>query len=247
MRLDIYLYKKNFVSSRSKACELIKSGKIKINGKIILKPSYNMEDLEYKIEILEDKVYVGRAAYKLKFFLQSLNLDIENSVCLDIGSSTGGFTQILLEFKVKEVYAVDVGKDQLHPLLKSNPKVKSFEKTDIREFKCNKKFNLVVCDVSFTGIENILPKMDEFATDKIILLFKPQFEVGKNAKRNKKGVVTDKKAIKEAEKRFEKSIEQYKWQLIAKEESKIKGKEGNVETFYYFRKKRDRSDSSGRI
>ncbi len=237
MRLDIYLYKANYVSSRSKASELIKSGKVSVNGKVILKPSYNMEDLEYKIEILEKTLYVSRAAYKLKSFLQDKNIEIKGDLALDIGSSTGGFTQILLEFGIKEVYAVDVGKDQLHPSLKNNPKVKSFEQTDIRDFKCNKKFNLVVCDVSFMGIEKILKDIDRLAQDKIILLFKPQFEVGKDIKRDKKGVVKDQKAIKEAHERFEKAVKNYNWKLLIKEESKIKGKEGNVETFYYFRKR----------
>ncbi len=237
MRLDIYLYKKNFISSRSKAAELIKGGKVFVNGKVILKPSYNMKDLEYKIEILQEKIYVSRAAYKLKYFLQNKDIEIKNITALDIGSSTGGFTQILLEFGAKEVYAVDVGKDQLHPSIKNDPRVKSFERTDIRNFKCNKKFNLVVCDVSFTGIENIMSDIDRLSADKIILLFKPQFEVGKETKRDKKGVVKDKKAIQKAQERFEKAAENYRWNLLIKEESKIKGKEGNVETFYYFRKK----------
>ncbi len=237
MRLDKVLVEKKLVTSRNKAAELIKSGKVKVNGKQILKPSYNINNLDCQIELLEEKLYVSRAAYKLKAFLENKNIEIENLVCLDIGSSTGGFTQILLEYNAKEVYAVDVGSNQLHPLLKKNPKVKSFENTDIRKFKIDKMFDLVICDVSFVGVAHILKDMDRLAKNKIILLFKPQFEVGKDAKRDKKGVVQDKKAIKEAHEKLEREIKKLNWKIVIKEESKIKGKEGNVETFYYFEKR----------
>ncbi len=237
MRLDRLLVKKNFVTSRNKAVELIKNAKVAVDGQIILKPSYNINNLDCKIELLEKKLYVSRAAYKLKAFLENNSIKLENFSCLDIGSSTGGFTQILLEFKAKEVYAVDVGSNQLHPLLKKDPKVKSYENTDIRKFNINKMFDLVVCDVSFVGVKHILPYINKFAKDKIIILFKPQFEVGKEAKRDKKGVVKDKEAIKKALKTFENETEKLNWNILTKEESQVKGKEGNVETFYYFTKK----------
>jgi len=237
MRLDKFLYSRKFVTSRNKAVSLIKSGKIEVNGKVILKPSYNIVNLDCKINILEEKIYVSRAAYKLKAFLEDNFVEIRDKICLDIGSSTGGFTQILLEFGAKEVYAVDVGTNQLAKELKSNLLVKSFEKTDIRDFKSNKKFDLVTCDVSFVGVENILSDIDRLAKDEIILLFKPQFEVGRDAKRDKKGVVKDKSAIQNAIIRFEKVSNSYGWNLLKKEKSKIKGKEGNVETFYHFKKR----------
>ncbi len=237
MRLDKYLFEKKIVTSRNKAAELIKKGKIKVDGKVVLKPSYNIDNLDCKIELLEEKLYVSRAAYKLKYFLEDNQISVKNFICLDIGSSTGGFSQILLEKGAKEIYAVDVGKDQLHESLKNNPKIKSFENTDIRNFKINKTFDLVICDVSFMGIKHILKDIDRFAKNKIILLFKPQFEVGKEAKRDKKGVVKDKEAILKAYERFEEDIKKFGWKTLLKEESKVKGKEGNVETFYYFEKR----------
>ncbi len=237
MRLDKFLYSGNFVTSRNKAISLIKNGKIVINGKVILKPSYNIDNLDCEIDILEEKIYVSRAAYKLKAFLDNNFVDIKDKICLDIGSSTGGFTQILLEFGAKEVYAVDVGTNQLDKSLKDDFRVKSFEKTDIRNFKSNKKFNLVTCDVSFVGVENILDDIERFSEDEIILLFKPQFEVGKDAKRDRRGVVKDKDAVQKAVVRFESAVNTYGWNLLCKEESRIKGKEGNVETFYHFKKR----------
>ena len=128
MRLDIYLTKTFNIQSRNKACELIKSDKVKIDGVIITKPSFNVED-DHNIELLEDDFYVSRAAYKLKYFLEELeNFDLKNKNTLDIGSSTGGFTQILLENSVSKVTCVDVGSNQLHERIKYDSKISFFEK-----------------------------------------------------------------------------------------------------------------------
>ena len=235
MRLDRYLFENGFVKSRTKASELIKNKRVEIDGTIITKPSYMVED-EPKIKILEKKLYVSRAAYKLKNFLLDNGINIDGSKCLDIGSSTGGFVEVLLEYGAKSVSAVDVGKDQLDLKLKEDIRVKSYENTDIRDFD-DVKFDVVTCDVSFISVRYILDDIDRLSNDKIILLFKPQFEVGKSAKRDKKGVLMDEKALKEAYKRFEESIKRFKWKFEKKENSKLKGKEGNVETFYYFRKR----------
>ncbi len=237
MRLDNYLYKHGFTDSRNRAKELILNKKVSVNSSIITKASFNVDNnLPLNIEILQESIYVGRGAEKLKYFLLSNKIDIKNRRCLDVGSSTGGFVQILLENGAAFVTAVDVGTGQLHRLLKQDRRVCSVEQTDIRDFVTDELFDVVTCDVSFVGIEYIMKDLDRLSRKDIIILFKPQFEVGKDVKRNKKGVIKDQKAIESAIKKFQSQTYEYGWKLIAKEYCKIKGKEGNAEIFYHFQK-----------
>ena len=233
MRLDNYLVKYNFIDSRTKAQELIKNSLVLVNSKVIKKPSFKVENSS-KIELKDFKYYVSRSAKKLAYFLKEIDLDIKNKVALDIGSSTGGFTQVLLGNGVLEVSAVDVGHNQLHKSLKDNNRVLSYEGCDIREFQTDKKFDIVVSDVSFISLHNILSDVDRLATKDIILLFKPQFEVGREAKRDKNGVVVDKKAIFNAMIKFEDATKLKNWKIIKKSPSKVTGKDGNLEYCYYF-------------
>lgn len=235
MRLDLYLTTNFNIQSRNKANELIKSNKVKCNGAIITKPSFNVED-HHTIELLEEDFYVSRAAYKLKYFLEELKLSLENKEALDIGSSTGGFTQILLEKGIQKITCVDVGSNQLHPLLKNHPKIEFFEQCDIRNFKANKPFEVVTCDVSFISLHNILNAIDELSSSEIIILFKPQFEVGNTVKRDKKGVVQDPKAIELARLQLLEATQLLGWSLVKSSISKLQGKEGNQEELFYFKK-----------
>ena len=236
MRLDLYLTQTFNIQSRNKALELIKSDKVKIDGAIISKPSFNVEENQ-KIEILEDDFYVSRAAYKLKYFLQELPYFIlKDKNTLDIGSSTGGFTQILLENDVRNVTCVDVGSNQLHERIKHNPKIEFFENTDIRNFSSDGIFEIVTCDVSFISILNILNDINRLSSKDIIILFKPQFEVGTNVKRDKKGVVKDKAAIIKARQKFVDSTLALNWKLNYSNLSKLQGKDGNEEELFYFSK-----------
>jgi 23S rRNA (cytidine1920-2'-O)/16S rRNA (cytidine1409-2'-O)-methyltransferase len=236
MRLDLYLTKTFNIQSRNKACELIKSEKVKIDGSIISKPSFNVEE-NHKVEILEEDFYVSRAAYKLKYFLQELKyIELKNKNSLDIGSSTGGFTQILLENDVKKVTCVDVGSNQLHQRIKHNPKIEFFENTDIRVFKSDDIFEIVTCDVSFISILHIIEDINRLASKDIIILFKPQFEVGTNVKRDKKGVVKDKTAIIKARQKFLDYTLALNWKLNYSSMSKLQGKDGNEEELFYFSK-----------
>jgi len=232
MRLDEALVNQNLVQSRNKAKELIKNGKVTVDGKVVTKPSMKING--EKLEISEDKIFVSRAAYKLKNFLDKHNIKVENKSVLDIGASTGGFSEVCLDYGAKKVVCVDVGKDQLHFKIKSDPRVENFEKTDFRDFKYDEKFDLIVSDVSFISLLKLLKNIDKYAKKEIILLFKPQFEVGLGAKRDKKGVVIDKEAINQARVNFEKETKKLGWKLITSEESSIKGKEGNTEYVYYF-------------
>ena len=237
MRFDNYVASVLNIS-RNKASELIKSGKVLTNGEICTKVSSEVS--EAKISLLEE-IYVGRGALKLKSFLETVKFDLTGKNVLDIGSSTGGFMQILLERGVKSVTGVDVGTDQLDASLRSDERVKIYEKTDVREFAKQEqdKFDLITCDVSFISLAEILPAIGELASGNslIITLFKPQFEVGVGVKRNKKGVVTDMKAINLAMKRFEVMANGLVFKMIACKECEVKGKEGNAEFFYAFNKR----------
>ena len=235
MRLDLYLTTTFDIQSRNKASELIKSNKIKCDGVIITKPSFNVEE-HHNIEILEEDFYVSRAAYKLKYFLDEIKLDLLSQNALDIGSSTGGFTQILLEKNVKKVTCVDVGSNQLHERIKEDKRISFFENTDVRDFKSDENFDIVTCDVSFISILYIIEDINRLSSKDIIILFKPQFEVGTNVKRDKKGVVKDKKAIDLARQKFlDKTIE-LNWKLNYSSFSKLQGKDGNEEELFYFSK-----------
>ncbi len=232
----MYLTTNFNIQSRNKATELIKSNKVKCDGEIITKPSFNVLDF-HKIELLEDDFYVSRAAYKLKFFLQELkNFDLKDKNALDIGSSTGGFTQILLENEIKKVTCVDVGTNQLHERIKYNDKINFFENTDIRNFESDEIFDIVTCDVSFISILNIIDPINTLASKDIIILFKPQFEVGTNVKRDKKGIVKDNNAIQKARDNFLNKTNILNWTLKYSNISKLQGKDGNVEEFFYFSK-----------
>ena len=233
-RLDNYLVENNFTDSRNKAQALVKNGLVSVNSKVITKSAFKIEDSD-EVVVAEHDNYVSRAAHKLKLFLEELDLDVTGMVCLDIGSSTGGFTQVLLESNVAEVSAVDVGKDQLHKSIKEDSRVHSYESCDIRKFESEKEFDLVVSDVSFISLLHILDDVDRLANDKIILLFKPQFEVGREAKRDNHGVVLDEKAIEKAMIRFEDACKLKGWKLVEKSPSKLTGKEGNLEYCYYYK------------
>ena len=383
MRFDLFVASRLNIS-RNKAAELIKSGKILLNGKICSKPSFevgefdkfdgtdglnldeatgvnlkvgknsaavetkNLRDANLandseaacekarngernlnpdgaKIELVGE-IYVGRGALKLKSFLEAYPLDVRDKNALDVGSSTGGFVQILLQNGVKSVTALDVGSSQLDKSLRADSRVIVAENTDVREFATGRqssvkdakfdgseqnlktriepnlnpcksdfvrqdgflgepsktalatlnlrraeaktgevnsayvnlapktqdsepdsstarnvapKFDLITCDVSFISLKEILPSIDALAGKNcdIILLFKPQFEVGRNAKRNKKGVVTDAKAVREARAKFELAAANLGWIMRQTLECEVKGKEGNAEFFYAFNKR----------
>lgn len=220
--------------SRNQAAGLIENSAVMANLKIIKKPSQDIGQNE-AIEVIA-QIYVSRAALKLAGFLEETQIDLRSKSALDIGSSTGGFVQVLLENGVKNITALDVGTMQLSSNLRNDSRVIVQENTDIREFKSESKFDIITADVSFISLLNIISYIDKFALSDIILLFKPQFEVGINIKRTKNGVVKDEKAIAKSALKFEAKCMALGWKLIKKSESKIKGKEGNLELFYHFKK-----------
>jgi len=236
-RLDIFLVQNGLIETRSKAQQLIKDGLIKVNDKIC-KKSGTLVSLKDKIEVLKNLSYVSRGGIKLEYALKNFKIDVRNKVCLDIGASTGGFTDCLLQHGAKLVYAVDVGHNQLHPRLKNNPQVLSFEGVDIRNFVLPQdvKVDLICVDVSFISLTLILEVIRKFVDNngEIIILIKPQFEVGIN-KINKKGIVKNEKDIKDVLKKVLQEAQKLGLSPFGLITSPILGKNGNREYLAYLK------------
>ena len=234
MRLDKYLVEEGYFESRNRANDAIKAGLVTVDGKKA-KASAKIDE-NTVVEVEDTKFYVSRAARKLESFLLEHPMELTGKRALDIGSSTGGFAQIVLENGVASLACVDVGKDQLHISLRQNDKVSLYEETDIREFKSTEGFELITCDVSFISILKITDDIDRLcqnATD-IIILYKPQFEVGKDVKRDSKGVVQDLDAIARRKEEFEAETLKLGWEEKYQTLSSLTGKEGNQEYLYHF-------------
>jgi len=234
MRLDKYLVDEGYFESRNRALEAIKAGEVKLNGKKA-KPSMQITTKSI-VEVEKKKFYVSRAGRKLEHFLAHYSLDFKDKNVLDIGSSTGGFSQIILEQGASRITCVDVGTDQLHTLLREDKRVAIFENSDIRDFQSEEVFELITCDVSFISILQITEAINRLVTidTSIVILYKPQFEVGKECKRDSKGVVIDKDRIARKKEGFEEEMKQLGWKESYQVESGITGKNGNQEYFYHF-------------
>lgn len=186
MRLDSALVERALSDSRTKARRRIESGDVVVNGAVVTKPSHPVYPHDV-LEVRGDKDDVGRGARKLRAALQEWGISAQGRVCLDIGASTGGFTQVLLESGAERVVALDVGRDQLHPRVKEDPRVVSFDNINIREVDrdwwekhAGPKPSLVVVDVSFISLTQVLPPVvKELGATEWVALVKPQFEVGR--------------------------------------------------------------------
>ena len=196
-RLDMLLKDKAFFESREKAKQAIINNLIKINGDVVNDASKKFNE-DVLIEVLgEPNKYVSRGAKKLESAIEEFNINVNGLVGLDIGSSTGGFTDVLIQNGIKKVYCIDVGKDQLHPKIRNSEKTIVMEETDFRDIDKSviKDVNIIVIDVSFISIESIVKKIKEcFKTKKIevVSLIKPQFECGKDIAKKYKGVIKNK-------------------------------------------------------
>ncbi|HSR73886.1 MAG TPA: TlyA family RNA methyltransferase [Sulfurovum sp.] len=232
MRLDKYLVEEGYFESRNRANDAIKAGKVKVDGKVA-KASAKIDE-NTLVEVEDEKFYVSRAARKLENFLAEHSVEMKGKKVLDIGSSTGGFAQILLENEVGSLTCVDVGSNQLHVSLRGDTRVTLHEETDIRNFEDEKGFEVVTCDVSFISILQIIDDIDRLSTKDIIILYKPQFEVGKDVKRDSKGVVQDLDAIARRKEEFEAQTVKLGWELRYQALSRVQGKEGNQEYLYHF-------------
>ncbi|MFC1599773.1 TlyA family RNA methyltransferase [Patescibacteria group bacterium] len=231
MRLDKFLISQNFVESREKAKFLIEQGLVKINGKVAQKVAYRVKSDDI-IDVENDDMFVSRSGNKLEAALKTFNLDVKDYICLDIGASTGGFTDCLLRFGAKKVYTVDVGTDQLHKKLRNNNRVICYEEADFREFdreEISEDLDIIVIDVSFISIKEIFDHISPFINKKIeiVALYKPQFEVGKD--NIKKGIANNDEIVQQSIDEFTNYISKYDLQVADSIKSPLKGKEGNQE------------------
>ncbi|ANV98632.1 hypothetical protein BBW65_07400 [Helicobacter enhydrae] len=234
MRIDCYLLHNGHASSRQKAQELIAMGCVWVNSKPCDKNSLLVAQGDC-VEVVRHKQWVSRAGYKLDGFLKTHAIELEGQRVLDIGSSTGGFSEVLLEYGAREITCVDVGSSQLHPTLRGDPRIIVCENQDIRDFVAE-SFDFVVCDVSFISLRLLLDKIFSLTSKECLLLFKPQFEVGKNIKRDKKGVIKDLSAVSKALEEFLQLVRYKGFGVLACEKSLIEGKNGNEEYFIYLSK-----------
>lgn len=230
IRLDNLVANKENIS-RSRAQVLIKEGKVEVEGKILTKPAF-MVDENAGIVVNDDDKYVSRGAYKLKKAIEVFDVDVAGKIVLDMGASTGGFTQVALENGATKVYSVDVGRGELDKCLVNNEKVVNLEGTDIRLLTKGMvgDTQIVVGDLSFISLCLVLPKINNlFGKIECILLFKPQFECGKEIARKFKGIIKDKNIHKKLINDFIQEIKGYDYIISDITYSPIKGKSGNIE------------------
>ena len=242
MRLDVYLSEKNLTKSRAAAAALIKAGAVSVNGKIVEKSAFEVgENDDVKI-VGETLKYVGRGGLKLEKALEIGKIDLSGKTCLDIGASTGGFTDCMLQNGAKTVYAVDVGTNQLDEKLRNDARVISLENTDIRDFFLNSEADFIGADVSFISLKMVLPHIFRLLKKdgKAVVLVKPQFEAGSSSvgrkALSKKGVVTDEKARLKIVAEVRDFAEQCGFTVLLTEKSPITGGSGNVEYLMILRK-----------
>ena len=235
IRLDNLLVDRKMVESRSQAESYIKLGKVTVDGIKRTKPGFFV-DVNSELKILQQVQYVSRAGLKLESVAKKMRIDFRNKTVLDVGSSTGGFTDYSLKNGANKVIAVDVGTDQLHPKLRLNKKVELHEKTDIRNFKTDQKIDVVVIDVSFISIKEILPSIVNLSdkNTKIVAMVKPQFEAGRNGTVN--GVVKNNSYRRKILQDFENWCRSNNLYIENKRDSEVKGTKGNQERFYILRK-----------
>ncbi len=235
MRLDKFLFLNHYIDSRTKAIQLIKDGLVLVNDKIVLSPHTEVNEND-KLELLDSLKYVSRGSEKLLALIQTYHLDFQDSVVLDIGASTGGFSQVCLEYGAKKVYSLDVGTDQLHPILKNDPRVVDLSQTHLDKIpflKFEPLFDIVVTDVSFISLTRVFDAIDHWKgkLKYFCCLIKPQFECGWDAAKQKQGLIVSDKMHQLAINKVVNYAKSRGWQLMYDIiESPIKGsKKGNTE------------------
>ncbi len=238
-RLDILLFEKGLTNSREKAKALIMSGNVLVNGQKITKPGTRFSGKE-EIIIKERIKYVSRGGLKLEHALKEFNLNLDGKVAIDIGASTGGFTDCLLQNSIEKVYAVDVGYGQLDFKLRQDSRVKVIERCNFRYIekdKINELVDIIVVDVSFISLKIIIPKAIEFlkSNGDIVALIKPQFEVGKNEV-GKGGIVKDGEKHKHVIEELTIFFEKLGLKVKGLTNSPILGQKGNKEFLIHLKK-----------
>ena len=247
-RLDVLLVKKGLVNSRQQAKAVIMAGEVFVNGEREDKAGTTFDEKADIVVKSNKQKYVSRGGFNLEKAIINWPIDVNDKICMDIGSSTGGFTDCMLQNGAKKVYAVDVGTNQLAWSLRSNEKVVSMEKTNIRYLttdQVNDKIQFASVDVSFISLCKILVPARELLEEKaqMVCLIKPQFEAGRE-KVGKKGVVRDKKVHVEVIEQVMLFAYNNQFDILDIDYSPIKGPEGNIEYLIYIQKNTEKHESS---
>ncbi len=241
MRLDQFLLLNNLCKSRTHGSDLIREGRVRIRGEIVKKTSFDCEGLtvgDVAISAGEFPEFVSRGGIKLWGALELTKISVVDQIVLDVGQSTGGFTDCLLRRRARSVVGIDVGSDQIDETLRKDPRVQVLEKVNIKdlspEMLAHKAFKLVVCDLSFISLSQALPAIKKFLDPQgdFLGLVKPQFEVGAE-NLNKSGIVKDPKLFKEVEKKISSLCQHEGLRVKQYFKSVIDGKDGNTEFFVW--------------
>ena len=240
-RLDKTMVERGIVPTRTKAQELISTECVIVNGKIQTKASTQVDE-NSTIELKQNDVlkYVSRGGLKLEKAIESFNINVAGLVVMDIGSSTGGFTDCCLQHGAKKVIAIDVGTNVMHPSLRNNPKVELYENTNITQVSHEKfeQAQMAVVDVSFVSLERIVEKVaSENVKMDMVCLIKPQFECGEQIARKFKGIIKSKTVHKEVLNKVVNFFNKNGFYLQNLDVSPIKGGDGNAEYISHFSNK----------
>lgn len=242
-RLDVELVLRGFAPTRAKAQEIIKSEKVLVDGKIKNKPSFQVDE-QNEITVLENNTlkFVSRAGLKLEEAIKVFSIDFNGKTVLDIGSSTGGFTDCALQNGATKIIACDVGTGVMHESLRKNAKVELHEQTDIRKLdgNCFKNLDYTICDVSFISLEKIFEKLaNENVSCPCIMLIKPQFECGMEIAKKFSGVPLNKTVHQNVINKVVSFANKFGFYLLNIAPSPIKGGDGNIEYISMFSNKPD--------
>ena len=238
-RIDIELVKRGIFETRNKAQNEIKNKIVYCNNICITKPAFDVTDTDI-IEIKGEKLkYVSRGGLKLEKAIKEFNIDLNDKILIDIGSSTGGFSDCAIQNGIKKVYAIDVGTDQFDKNLRLNNKINLYENTDFRNIDNNiiNDANIASIDVSFISVTKLTNKLKELTNLKeVICLIKPQFECGKEISDKYKGVPLNKEVHESVIKNVINSFKENNYYINNLTSSPIKGGNGNIEYLAYFKR-----------
>ena len=242
MRIDVYLAKEGMVSSRTEAQRFIDEGAVTVNGALVKKPSFEVDGSEEISLDKSKKEFVSRGGIKLKGALSQFKVNVTGRICLDVGASSGGFTDCLLQHGAEHVISVDSGSGQLAESLRKDMRVSVFENYKARYMKASDfqyTPNLAVMDVSFISATYIIPAVYDVLADggDFICLIKPQFEVGRSGL-GKGGIVKDSKVRDSAVKKVTDFAASVGFSIKGLVQSSIKGGDGNIEFLAHFVKQR---------
>lgn len=239
-RLDKILIDRGLVKSRERAKALIMEGNVCVDNATVTKPGAMVDNVSEIRLKKEDSPFVSRGGLKLKSAIEFFKIDLRDKTAMDVGASTGGFTDCMLQMGLKKSYCIDVGYGQIAWSLRNDPRVVLLERTNIRYLPKEKVPDLIdiaAIDVSFISLTKVMPKVSEFLkkNGEILALVKPQFEVGKNEV-GKGGIVREEEKRLSAVENIKKELEALGLRTIGVFESPVHGQKGNIEYFLYMRR-----------